>query len=277
MTSPLAPNLYWDTCVFVAYLNDERVAYGNVIDDIEQYLEEAALGRWKIYTSTLTIAEIPRARLRGGRNFSSFSHFLSAYRASIIQITPDPNIMEIASDLHGVRYTKSQGVRSLPTPDAIHLASALVLQTTYGVALDAFHTFDNGGKRDVGGRSVPLLTYETWCEKHLNEPLVQQVVRLPRKPPKHPQPRMSLVQPTPPLPTITSTASQGLPNEGDETKEKKGTSSAQTSGSEIDPPPPRVPQPTTAEENQQAKPPSPTSLAPVTPPPAAAASTPGEE
>jgi predicted nucleic acid-binding protein len=188
-----ARHLYWDTCVFIAYLNDERLQYGRFVDHITQYLDDSRrVGSCKIYTSTLTIAEIPRSRLKPGA-FPTFRQFLNDYRDAITQIAPDPNIMELASDLHGITYTKSGGSRKLATPDAVHLASALILQSVYGVTLDAFHTFDNGSQRGIGGRAVPLLSYETWCEQCLNEPVVQEVIRLRREPPEHPAPRLALI------------------------------------------------------------------------------------
>jgi predicted nucleic acid-binding protein len=148
-------HFYWDTCIFVAHLNDERIQYGQSIEDIAQYLDEAkAQGIWKIYTSTLTIAEIPKGRLKSTAIFATFRDFLNDYRDVVIQVSPDPNVMELAADLHGMEYTKTNGKRKLETPDAVHLASAILLQKVYGVTLDAFHTFDNGSQRGINGRAV---------------------------------------------------------------------------------------------------------------------------
>jgi predicted nucleic acid-binding protein len=185
-------HFYWDTCIFIAYLNGENLAYGQAVDDIAQYLAEAIVGSCRIYTSTLTIAEIPRSRLKGTSGFATFRDFLEDYRGAVTQIAPDPNVMEMAGDLHSMKYTKNGGNRILETPDAIHLASAVALEKSYGVSLDAFHTFDNGGQRSIGGRAVPILTYETWCEPCKNEPIVQEVIRLNRARPMHPAPRFSL-------------------------------------------------------------------------------------
>lgn len=191
MTSAGVRHFYWDTCIFVAHLNDERLQYGRCIEHIAQYLEEArSSGGCRIYTSTLTIAEIPKSRLKPDAAFATFRDFLDDYRDVVIQIAPDPNIMELAADLHGMKYTKTGGERKLETPDAIHLATAILLCDVYGVVLDEFHTFDNGGQRGVGGRAVPLLTYEKWCERCSNEPPVQDVIKLNRIRPEHPNPRL---------------------------------------------------------------------------------------
>lgn len=191
MTPASVQHFYWDTCVFVAHLNDERLQYGRCIEHIAQYLDEARTeGSCRIYTSTLTIAEIPKSRLTRAAAFATFMDFLRDYRDAITQVAPDPNIMELAADLHGMKYTKTNGRRKLETPDAIHLATAIFLQRVYGVTLDAFHTFDNGSQRGINGRAVPLLTYETWCEQCSNEPAVKEAIKLNRIRPEHPTPRL---------------------------------------------------------------------------------------
>jgi hypothetical protein len=40
------------------------------------------------------------------------------------------------------------------------LATALDLKDAYGVDVDIFHTFDDGGKKG----SLPLLSYHEWCD-----------------------------------------------------------------------------------------------------------------
>ena len=52
MSSPT--HLFWDSCVFMAYLADQRHAYN--VDSINQFPQEAQSGRWHIYTSTIAIA-----------------------------------------------------------------------------------------------------------------------------------------------------------------------------------------------------------------------------
>jgi predicted nucleic acid-binding protein len=171
--------------VFIAYLNDERSAYGNNIDHIGQFLDEAKSGQCKIYCSTITLAEVTRHRLVKSQ-FSSFNTFLADFRSSIIPVDPDPNIMIVAGHLRGMDYTKSGGKRPLATPDAIHIATALALIDTYRVPLDALHTFDRG----TNGTDMPIIGYETWCEKCGQDDIVKKVIGLKREPPQHPTPRL---------------------------------------------------------------------------------------
>lgn len=187
------PSYYWDTCVFTAYLNDERSQHGKIIDHIRQFIEEAEAGKCKLYCSTVSIAEITSSTL-GGVGFSSFDEFLSDLRGAVTPIDPSPIIMGVASHLRSQRYEKSpNGNRILSTPDAIHLASAISLRDIFGVQIDAFHTFDKGKRRgEDGGKGLPLIGYETWCERCKDDETVQKVVALRRENPKHPSPRLDV-------------------------------------------------------------------------------------
>jgi hypothetical protein len=64
--------------------------------------------------------------------------------------------MEMSAELHGMKYSKTADTKRLEAPDAIHLATAIALQSNFGVSVDAFHTFDNGGQRSINGRATPL-------------------------------------------------------------------------------------------------------------------------
>lgn len=189
MNSSPPPNLYWDSCVFIAYLNDERDSYGSSIDHIGQYLDEARQGRCKIFCSTITIAEITSNYLNK-TNFATFSDFLEDYTSAIVQIGADPNVMVLASQLRSLEYRKGNGKRRLMTPDAIHLATAIILQDTYKVSLTAFHTFDSGKAKGPDGKGVPILGYETWCEAIQGNSVAQKAISLTRTRPEHPAPRM---------------------------------------------------------------------------------------
>jgi predicted nucleic acid-binding protein len=182
-------HLYWDTNVFVAYLNDERDAYGFHVDHIGQYLGEAKEGKCLIYTSALTIAEIPKRRLVKS-HYGSFTDFLRDYEGIIVQVAADPAVMVLAAEIKNLHYEKTGGVRDVGTPDAIHLASALSLDSVYEVRLTAFHTFDNGKGKSANGKAVPLLSYEEWCGACRSEPAAQRVISLQRTRPVHPNPRL---------------------------------------------------------------------------------------
>ncbi len=201
------PQLYWDTCVFFAFLNNETEKYAHLIDHIEQFLEEAKQGACTIYTSAVTIAEVPAVKL-SHNEYGSFNDFLEDYRGAIIQVGADPNIMMLASEIKGITHTKGPtGRREVGTLDAIHLASALTLSADYGVPITAFHTFDTGKSKTIeGGRAMPLLGYETWCEGQESHPIVSRIIALNRCKPEHDNPRF----PKDLLPRVITATSGGL-------------------------------------------------------------------
>jgi hypothetical protein len=183
-------NFFWDSCVITALLTEE---IGSDLPSILKYISDAKKGLCKIYTSTLSSAEVLPSRLK---SLDAYHKFLSDLEGTVIPISPDPNIMLLAGRLRDIPYSKKANnketaSRPIDVPDAVMLATAIVLQEGYRVRLDGFHTFDNGKKRSVnGGRCVPLLSFETWCEELTGQQkiLSQKVVDLPRRMPTHPNP-----------------------------------------------------------------------------------------
>ena len=185
-----ASNLFWDSCVFYAFLRDERAAYD--VDSIQQYLQEAKQGNHRIYTSSLVSAEvIPSAIVKPG--IGSFLDFVDDFQGAIIIVDTTPNVMHTAGRLKDLPYKKGNSPgRRLSTPDAIMLASCLALKEAMGVQVDFFHTFDDGKKRGLEGKMVPIISYEDWCEGFSPEQMVvaNRLIELNRRRPIHPTPRL---------------------------------------------------------------------------------------
>jgi predicted nucleic acid-binding protein len=190
VVSKKCDNLFWDSCVFIAFLNNESSAYD--INSIEQYLSEARSGLCRIYSSTVALAEV-RPSFLVRKSIGSFSEFVDDLGGAVVLIDPNPNLMDLSGRLRDLSYQKSNSKkRTLATPDAIMLATAVHLEDDLSVELTHFHTFDKGRKRGDEGKSVPLLTYEEWCEGLENDELAQRVIALPRCAPIHPTPVFSM-------------------------------------------------------------------------------------
>ncbi len=179
-------NLLWDSCVFNALLYDESQSYD--VNSIQQYLDEARDGKFRIYTSSIFLAEIAQSKIKkagvGGPN-----EFLNDFQGSVVIIDASLEIMELAGRLKDIPYRKQDSKkRRLGTGDAVMLATALHLLDAYEVEIDQFHTFDDGGQKG----SVSLLSYDQWIEgvsgKKLE--LAKRVVSLNRCKPVHPAPTM---------------------------------------------------------------------------------------
>ncbi|HEV7293132.1 MAG TPA: hypothetical protein VGN79_12505 [Devosia sp.] len=185
----IKPSYYWDSCIFIAHLNGEHHQHGAVMNDISQFLEEAAAGDCTIYCSTITIAEIPESAFE--RN-APFSEFLRDFQNTVVPVDPGPAIMRLAAHLRSQPYEKQGSKRRLATPDAIHLATAVALKDYFGVDLSGFHTFDTGKRRgEEGGKGIPLIGYESWCGSCSDDDVVKKVIAIKRSQPLHPSPRMT--------------------------------------------------------------------------------------
>jgi predicted nucleic acid-binding protein len=189
LTTAACSDLFWDSCVFTAFLRNEEHAYD--INSISQYLDEVKAGKSKIYTSSIVLAEILPSSLAKS-NKGSFQDFVVSLHGSIIIVDASPNVMRIAGELRDLPYRKSNSPgRQLATPDAIMFASCIYLAEAMGVKVDAFHTFDDGRRRGPDGKSVPLLSYHEWCEGFTPDQMriAKSVIDLNRCRPVHPSPK----------------------------------------------------------------------------------------
>jgi hypothetical protein len=187
---------FWDSCVFRAYLSDERNDYD--VDSLIQFLEEAQDKKIQIYCSTLSVVEILPSHMKIG--FPSFEAFLSDFHGVIVSIDPNPLITSLAARLRDLPYRKGASAgRRLGTPDAIILATAIHLEQAYQIKLDAFHTYDKGkGKGDFDDaddrikKPVPIIGYETWCDGFdvAHQATSSLVTNLNRCPPIHSSPKL---------------------------------------------------------------------------------------
>jgi len=179
-------NLFWDSCVFNAFLYDEKDIYD--VDSICQYIDEAKQGQFKLYTSSIVFTEIATSKIKV-KGVGSGIDFINDLVGACVVIDASVNILDLAGKLRDIPYKKNQSEkRKLTTGDAVMLATALHLGEAYGVQIDAFQTFDNGGKKG----EVPLLSYQDWCEGLSGQrwALAKRVIDLTRTKPIHPSPRL---------------------------------------------------------------------------------------
>ena len=119
-------NLFWDSCVFNAFLYDEKHIYD--VDSIVQYLDEARQRQFRIYTSSIILTEIAASKIKA-RGVGSGMDFINDLMGACVVIDASVNILNLAGQLRDLPYRKHQsGKRKLTTGDAIMLASALHLE-----------------------------------------------------------------------------------------------------------------------------------------------------
>jgi predicted nucleic acid-binding protein len=128
---------YWDACAYLAWIKNEEEAFGkDAIDALAAIVKDHFDRKVAIVTSTITLIEVLSSSLseeeekRFRLSFKPGDHLL--YEV-------DPPIAFKARDFRE-RLLKNQDGKTLPTPDAIHLATAVICKA------DAFITFDEGKK-----------------------------------------------------------------------------------------------------------------------------------
>lgn len=133
MAKPL-PRVYWDSCVFLAFLNAEEGRKQHVGD----VLEDAAAGRLEILTSTATIVEVAWAKHEkdGGRLDVQVEDDIASFwdEGSPVALVEFHDALAVAAR-ELIRYAVSEKW-SLKPFDAIHLATAAHYNAS------AFHTYD---------------------------------------------------------------------------------------------------------------------------------------
>ena len=128
---------YWDACIYLAWIKNEEAIYGkDRMEAIQKILKDNFERNAVIITSTLTIVEVLSADLTSEQE----ELFHKSFRPSDhIRYDLDPPIALKARDFRK-RCLDDKSGKTLATPDAIHLATAVIC------GADEFLTFDKGGK-----------------------------------------------------------------------------------------------------------------------------------
>jgi predicted nucleic acid-binding protein len=146
MGSPMSGRkrrIYWDTCVFLAWIKAETVWPEDVLKGISQSVEEWRSGRLIIVTSAITLVELQSSRLTKEHHTAiaaAFGH------PGLQLIDLDRRISGKAAHVRNYyddRVFKADGTKTgkvIGLGDAIHLATAI------HIGVDEFQTLDGTSK-----------------------------------------------------------------------------------------------------------------------------------
>jgi predicted nucleic acid-binding protein len=143
------PLYYFDTCLFLAWLKDEERKSGEM-DGVRDVIERSKKKNCRIMTSVLTSVEVLQSKIPAGVD-TLFNGLLKR----ISRVGMDTKIAQLAHDIRD-HYAKEG--KKLKTPDAIHLATAILHR------VDEFHTFDDQLivlSGDVAGHRLVICKPET--------------------------------------------------------------------------------------------------------------------
>lgn len=129
------PIYYWDTCLFLAWIKDEERKSGEM-DGVREIIERSKRREVKIVTSVLTTVEVLSGKIPVGMDT-----LFSGLMKRIHRLGMDTKVAAVAHDLRDYYSNRKNefGGKTLSTPDAIHLATAIIYR------VHEFHTFDNDG------------------------------------------------------------------------------------------------------------------------------------
>ena len=134
------PVYYWDTCIFLAWIKDEERQSGDM-DGVREVIARHRKREVKIITSTLTTVEVLQSKLPVG-----MERLIGDLMKRIVRIGVDTKVAPMAHDIRD--YYAKKGSQTISTPDAIHLATAILYRAS------EFHTFDDGKRNS---KSLGLL------------------------------------------------------------------------------------------------------------------------
>jgi hypothetical protein len=154
-------------------LRHARSESGESERDVEMILTEAAIGKRRLWVSSLLFADLrPSSFVRNP--FPTIAEFAGYIRAIATLVTPDPNTMLRAARLRDVKWRRPAALRGpdeeprfMSLADAIHIASALWVKEAAEVSDLEFLTFDNCGSSDAGaggGRRLSLLRLQDYTD-----------------------------------------------------------------------------------------------------------------
>lgn len=137
------PRLYWDACVFLAYVEGERER----LTHIEAVLDEARQGKVEIVTSTASITEVAFGSAEMDERalnpeIQAAIEGLWVPNSPIMLSEVSVLVVEKARDL--MRRAVSEGAKVPKPMDAIHLSTALRLE------VDEFQTYDGPLQKAAG-------------------------------------------------------------------------------------------------------------------------------
>lgn len=142
--STIKPRIYWDTCIFLAWLHDENVHPPGVMEGIEEMARDIHNGRVIMFTSVMTKTEVLENRLsqRGVKMFSDFFK-----RHNVTMVAQDERV---ADKSHEIRDYYDKRGTVLSSTDSVHLATAVLYSA------DLFYTIDGSGKHPRKNDLIPL-------------------------------------------------------------------------------------------------------------------------
>src|SRR6266496_4414456 len=149
--------IYWDTTVWLAWLNDERKWPASVVAGIQEAVYEVEMNEAILFTSAVTRGEIYFGTLTPDQK-AMYAKLMR--RTNVQEINADPRIMDRVSAIR--EYHDARG-RKIKTPDATHLATAVLYRADEFLTMDGLQAEGSKHRKllalngDVGGYDLKIV------------------------------------------------------------------------------------------------------------------------
>lgn len=144
------PKYYWDSAVIISWLQDEKRENPTESQGLSHIINMMEKGNAILMTSVLWRVEVWDYYLNNEQN--SLMRKVSQNK-NFQELSANYQIMDLAGEIRSFHNQRDKTKRSIKTPDAIHLASALHYEAT------EFHTFDKkliSLDGNVGGHQLKI-------------------------------------------------------------------------------------------------------------------------
>ncbi len=118
----------WDSSVLIEWIKEDNP---NRMQKIESVVTQIDNGHYRLAVSTVIYVEVLEATMPSGA-IAKFKQFMKDMAKSEVMAVD----IRIAKKAQAIRNISLKNGRKISTPDAVHLATAIVSQA------DFFHTFD---------------------------------------------------------------------------------------------------------------------------------------
>lgn len=125
---------YWDAVVFIAWLKAETCWPRSVTIGMDDVAREVHSNRALLFTSTITSTEIFQGTLSKAQK-DKLTALLQ--RTNVNRIAPDTRVTDRASAIR--EFYNARGIK-IKTPDAIHLATAIIYKADEMQTMDGLDT-----------------------------------------------------------------------------------------------------------------------------------------
>ena len=139
--------IYWDACIFIAHLKSEQRADPLDMLGVEGQVQYIDNGDLDLVTSTVCLVEVLECTLTQDA-YNKFKTYFSRRNIHLVDVSKE--IALIAHEIRDFYQKQNDGLPTVTTADAIHIATAI----SFGCS--KFYTFDENDQKNKRRALIPL-------------------------------------------------------------------------------------------------------------------------